>query len=165
LTCSKDVFARSKHSLPDLPYDYKALEPIISSEIMELHHSKHHATYVNNLNVAEEKMREAIAKGDVTTQISSSTAAVISIIRSSGAIFRLMVAIQMVISRNKCIKLYWLDSSIHIKYLKYSSIYTATKILFSYIFSIFISIFTKFFLKVCIKLHIEDWDSVRKTYC
>jgi len=36
---------------------------------MELHHSKHHATYVNNLNVAEEKMREAIAKGDVTTQI------------------------------------------------------------------------------------------------
>jgi len=66
---SKDVFARSKHSLPDLPYDYKALEPIIYAEIMELHHSKHHATYVNNLNVAEEKMREAVAKGDVNTQI------------------------------------------------------------------------------------------------
>lgn len=66
---SKDVFARSKHSLPDLPYDYKALEPIICAEIMELHHSKHHATYVNNLNVAEEKMREAVAKGDVNTQI------------------------------------------------------------------------------------------------
>ncbi|XP_018403867.1 PREDICTED: superoxide dismutase [Mn], mitochondrial [Cyphomyrmex costatus] len=65
----KDVFVRSKHSLPDLPYEYKALEPIISSEIMELHHSKHHATYVNNLNIAEEKMREAVAKGDVNTQI------------------------------------------------------------------------------------------------
>jgi len=66
---SKDIFARSKHSLPDLPYDYKALEPIISAEIMQLHHSKHHATYVNNLNVAEEKLKEAAAKGDVNTQI------------------------------------------------------------------------------------------------
>lgn len=37
---------------------------------MQLHHSKHHATYVNNLNVAEEKMKEAVAKGDVNTQIS-----------------------------------------------------------------------------------------------
>lgn len=66
---SKDIFVRSKHSLPDLPYDYKALEPIISAEIMQLHHSKHHATYVNNLNVAEEKLKEAAAKGDVNTQI------------------------------------------------------------------------------------------------
>ncbi|XP_011049884.1 PREDICTED: superoxide dismutase [Mn], mitochondrial [Acromyrmex echinatior] len=65
----KDVFARSKYSLPNLPYDYKALEPIISAEIMELHHSKHHATYINNLNVAEEKMKEAIAKCDINTQI------------------------------------------------------------------------------------------------
>ncbi|XP_014468860.1 PREDICTED: superoxide dismutase [Mn], mitochondrial [Dinoponera quadriceps] len=65
----KDVFTRSKHSLPDLPYDYKALEPIISADIMQLHHSKHHATYVNNLNVVEEKLKEAVAKGDVTTQI------------------------------------------------------------------------------------------------
>lgn len=60
---------RTKHSLPELPYDYKALEPIICAEIMQLHHSKHHATYVNNLNVAEEKMKEAVAKGDVNTQI------------------------------------------------------------------------------------------------
>lgn len=67
---SKDVFTRSKHTLPDLPYDYRALEPIISAEIMQLHHSKHHATYVNNLNVAEEKMREASAKGDIHIQIS-----------------------------------------------------------------------------------------------
>lgn len=63
------MFARTKHTLPELPYDYKALEPIICAEIMELHHCKHHATYVNNLNVAEEKMKEAAAKGDVNAQI------------------------------------------------------------------------------------------------
>ncbi|XP_023219713.1 superoxide dismutase [Mn], mitochondrial-like [Centruroides sculpturatus] len=51
-----------KHTLPDLPYDYGALEPIISAEIMRLHHQKHHAAYVNNLNIAEEKLAEAQAK-------------------------------------------------------------------------------------------------------
>jgi len=61
--------ARQKHTLPDLPYDYNALEPVISAEIMQLHHSKHHATYVNNLNVAEEKLHDAVAKGDVSTVI------------------------------------------------------------------------------------------------
>ena len=60
---------RSKHTLPDLPYDYNALEPVISAEIMQLHHSKHHATYVNNLNVAEEKLAEAVTKSDVSSAI------------------------------------------------------------------------------------------------
>ena len=63
------ISQRGKHSLPDLPYDYNALEPVISAEIMQLHHSKHHATYVNNLNVAEEKLAEAVAKEDVSTVI------------------------------------------------------------------------------------------------
>lgn len=54
-----------KHTLPDLPYDYNALEPVISAEIMQLHHSKHHAAYVTNLNVAEEKLAEAKAKSMV----------------------------------------------------------------------------------------------------
>ncbi|EIN14734.1 manganese superoxide dismutase [Punctularia strigosozonata HHB-11173 SS5] len=41
------------HTLPDLPYSYDALEPFISRQIMELHHKKHHQTYVNSLNAAE----------------------------------------------------------------------------------------------------------------
>ncbi|KAL3174925.1 hypothetical protein MRX96_010951 [Rhipicephalus microplus] len=60
---------RSKHTLPDLPYDYKALEPIISADIMHVHHDKHHAAYVNNLNAAEEKMSEALAKSDLLEAI------------------------------------------------------------------------------------------------
>ena len=55
---------RNKHTLPDLPYDYNALEPHISAEIMELHHSKHHATYVNNLVLAEQKLAEAMTKSE-----------------------------------------------------------------------------------------------------
>ena len=63
LASSAYVARRQKHTLPDLPYDYNALEPHISTEIMKLHHSKHHQTYVNNLVVAEEKMAEAAATG------------------------------------------------------------------------------------------------------
>lgn len=62
-TISKVATSRQKHTLPDLTYDYGALEPYVSAEIMQLHHSKHHATYVNNLNVTEEKYQEALAKG------------------------------------------------------------------------------------------------------
>ncbi|KAF0927383.1 hypothetical protein E2562_032473 [Oryza meyeriana var. granulata] len=51
-------------TLPDLPYDYGALEPAISGEIMRLHHQKHHATYVANYNKALEQLDAAIAKGD-----------------------------------------------------------------------------------------------------
>ena len=42
------------HSLPDLPYGYKALEPHIDARTMEIHHTKHHQGYVNNLNAALE---------------------------------------------------------------------------------------------------------------
>lgn len=48
-----------KHVLPPLPYAYNALEPYISEEIMRLHHTKHHQSYVDGLNTAEEKLREA----------------------------------------------------------------------------------------------------------
>lgn len=65
-TLSQVAASRQKHTLPDLTYDYGALEPHINAEIMQLHHSKHHATYVNNLNATEEKYQEALAKGTHT---------------------------------------------------------------------------------------------------
>lgn len=52
------------YSLPDLSYDYGALDPHIAGEIMELHHSKHHAAYVAGANTALEKMAEARASED-----------------------------------------------------------------------------------------------------
>lgn len=55
--------------MPDLPYDYNALEPVISAEIMMLHHSKHHNAYVTNLNIAEEKLDKAVSHNDVKAQI------------------------------------------------------------------------------------------------
>ena len=50
------------HELPPLPYDYTALEAAIDEETMHLHHDKHHATYVNNLNTALEKYPELQSK-------------------------------------------------------------------------------------------------------
>lgn len=47
------------HRLPDLPYDYGALEPHISGEIMELHPAKHHAAYVKGANTALDQLWEA----------------------------------------------------------------------------------------------------------
>lgn len=58
------------YKLPELPYDFNALEPVISAEIMQLHYTKHHQTYVNNLNAALEKYHDAEAKGDLSTMIS-----------------------------------------------------------------------------------------------
>ena len=52
------------YTLPDLPYDYAALEPHISGRIMELHHDKHHAAYVAGANTALEKLAAAREAGD-----------------------------------------------------------------------------------------------------
>lgn len=49
-------------SLPDLPYAYDALEPHIDKETMTIHHDKHHAAYVNNLNAALEGKQDLASK-------------------------------------------------------------------------------------------------------
>ncbi|GAA1453945.1 superoxide dismutase [Nesterenkonia lacusekhoensis] len=54
----------AEYTLPELDYDYGALEPHISGRIMELHHSKHHNTYVGGANTALEKLAEAREKED-----------------------------------------------------------------------------------------------------
>lgn len=50
------------YTLPVLPYEYDALEPYIDSETMKIHHDKHHAAYVNNLNSAIEKYPDLFEK-------------------------------------------------------------------------------------------------------
>ena len=50
------------HEVPPLPYDYAALEPHIDEQTMRIHHDKHHAAYVNNLNAALEKHPELAGK-------------------------------------------------------------------------------------------------------
>ena len=52
------------YSLPDLPYDYGALEPVYSGRVLELHHGKHHAGYVAGLNRTQERLAEARERGD-----------------------------------------------------------------------------------------------------
>ena len=59
----------TKFVLPDLAYDYNALEPAISAETMEIHHSKHHQTYITNLNATMEKIDSAMNAGDVSGTI------------------------------------------------------------------------------------------------
>ncbi len=51
-----------KHELPKLPYAYDALEPYIDAKTMELHHTKHHQTYVDKLNAALEKYPDLVGK-------------------------------------------------------------------------------------------------------
>jgi Fe-Mn family superoxide dismutase len=58
------------YQLPALPYDFNALEPVISAEIMTLHYTKHHQAYVTNLNKALEQYAEAQEKHDLATMTS-----------------------------------------------------------------------------------------------
>ena len=60
-----------KYVLPELPYAYDALEPHISAEIMELHHSKHHQNYVNGANAALEKLEAARKDGSIAAVVTA----------------------------------------------------------------------------------------------
>ena len=54
----------AEYTLPDLPYDYAALEPEIIGQILELHHDTHHAAYVTGANTTLEKLADARDKDD-----------------------------------------------------------------------------------------------------
>ncbi|MCA0345687.1 MAG: superoxide dismutase [Actinobacteria bacterium] len=55
----------SAYTLPELPYDYAALEPHISGKIMQLHHDKHHQAYVTGANAALDALAEARESGNL----------------------------------------------------------------------------------------------------
>jgi Fe-Mn family superoxide dismutase len=54
----------AKHVLPELPYAYNALEPYYDEQTVKIHHDMHHKGYVDGLNLAEEKLKEAREKKD-----------------------------------------------------------------------------------------------------
>ena len=72
--------------LPDLPYGFDALEPHIDTATMQIHHGKHHQTYVNNLNAAIEKAPELGAKSldDLVSGINSVPESVRTAVRNNG---------------------------------------------------------------------------------
>ena len=73
-------------TLPALPYAYDALEPHIDARTMEIHHTKHHQTYVNNLNAAIEKAPELQGKSldDLMRGVNSVPEAVRTAVRNNG---------------------------------------------------------------------------------
>src|SRR5690349_25139729 len=52
----------TRHVLPELPYDFAALEPHIDAQTMQIHHGKHHQAYVTNVNAALDKYPELNSK-------------------------------------------------------------------------------------------------------
>jgi Fe-Mn family superoxide dismutase len=73
-------------TLPPLPYDFAALEPHIDAKTMEIHHGKHHQTYVNNLNAAIEKAPELAKKSldELMRNVSTIPEAVRTAVRNNG---------------------------------------------------------------------------------
>lgn len=63
-----------QYTLPQLPYDFSEMEPVISAEIMNIHYSKHHQAYVTNLNKALEQYAEAEKKHDIAQMIAIQSA-------------------------------------------------------------------------------------------
>ena len=74
------------HAVPPLPYDYNALEPHIDEQTMRIHHDKHHATYVTNLNAALEKHPELQQKSieDLIKGINSVPEEIRTAVRNNG---------------------------------------------------------------------------------
>ncbi|MFB3853961.1 MAG: superoxide dismutase [Vicinamibacterales bacterium] len=74
------------HQLPSLPYDYAALEPHIDEMTMRIHHTKHHGTYVNNLNSALEKHPDLHDRSaeDLLRQLNSLPESIRTAVRNNG---------------------------------------------------------------------------------
>jgi superoxide dismutase, Fe-Mn family len=74
------------HQLPPLPYDFAALEPHIDAQTMQIHHDKHHAAYVNNLNAALEKHPDLQTKSieDLLRDISKVPEDIRTAVRNNG---------------------------------------------------------------------------------
>src|SRR3954463_14122066 len=74
------------HELPKLPYDFAALEPHIDAQTMQIHHGKHHAAYVNNLNAALEKAPELQGKSldDLLKNLNAVPESVRTAVRNNG---------------------------------------------------------------------------------
>jgi Fe-Mn family superoxide dismutase len=74
------------HQLPPLPYDFAALEPHIDAQTMQIHHDKHHAAYVNNLNAAVEKHPDLQSKSveDLLRDISKVPEDIRTAVRNNG---------------------------------------------------------------------------------
>lgn len=74
------------HSLPNLPYAYDALEPVIDARTMEIHHTKHHNTYVTSLNAALEGHDDLAAKSveDLISDLDSVPESIRTAVRNHG---------------------------------------------------------------------------------
>ena len=74
------------HNLPDLPYAYNALEPVIDQKTMEIHHQKHHAAYVAKLNAALESHPDLQSKDleDLLKSLSSLPESIRTAVRNNG---------------------------------------------------------------------------------
>jgi Fe-Mn family superoxide dismutase len=74
------------HELPPLPYDYAALEPHIDEQTMRIHHDKHHAAYVDNLNKALEKQPDLAKKSadELIANLDAVPEAVRAAVRNNG---------------------------------------------------------------------------------
>jgi len=74
------------HELPPLPYDYSALEPVIDTQTMKLHHDMHHGAYVKNLNAALEKYPNLQSKKveDLLRDLDAVPAAIRATVRNNG---------------------------------------------------------------------------------
>src|SRR5438105_949176 len=73
-------------TLPPLPYDFGALEPHIDAQTMQIHHGKHHAAYVNNLNAALEKHADLQSKSaeDLIKNLSAVPEDIRTAVRNNG---------------------------------------------------------------------------------